>query len=303
MAFFVKVALSFRDALLALAIVFIWGSNFVVTKLALDAVPPLTLATVRFFFVVFPAILFLPRPQVAWLNLIGYGFCVTVLQFSFLFIAMDGFLSPGLASLVAQTQAFFFVAIAMVRHGERLRLWQVVAMGLAIGGIGLIMIHNGQGATITGVLLTLGAAISWAVGNQISKEAGPVPVLAYVVWGNLFAVPLLAVAALLHEGPGGFTLHLAHASLSVWACIFWLTTGNSLFGYSAWAWLIRRYAAATIAPFSLLVPVIALGSSAALLGESLPAWKLIATLLVIAGVAINLFETRRTPDEPPTAEI
>jgi O-acetylserine/cysteine efflux transporter len=63
--------------------------------------------------------------------------------------------------------------------------------------------------------------------------------------------------------------------------------GNTIFGYSAWAWLLARHPAATIAPLSLLVPVFGMGASAVLLGEGLPGWKLTAAGLVLGGLALN----------------
>ena len=68
-----KPQLSLRDGLLALAVVFVWGTNFVVIRLGLDVLPPLFFATLRFFFVLFPACLLLPKPQVSWANLAFYG--------------------------------------------------------------------------------------------------------------------------------------------------------------------------------------------------------------------------------------
>lgn len=61
-------ALPGSHLLLALVIVAVWGVNFVVTKFALGALPPLTLAALRFTFAVVPAIFLLPRPKVPWRN-------------------------------------------------------------------------------------------------------------------------------------------------------------------------------------------------------------------------------------------
>jgi O-acetylserine/cysteine efflux transporter len=74
----------------------------------------------------------------------------------------------------------------------------------------------------------------------------------------------------------------------IWATLLWQSAANTLFGYSMWAWLLSRYPAATVAPMSLLVPVFGIGASAIVLHEPLPAWKLAATLLVMAGVGFNL---------------
>jgi O-acetylserine/cysteine efflux transporter len=297
-----KFPLTLRDAGLALAVVSVWGINFVVTKLALGVVPPFTMASLRFFFVVFPAIFFVKRPRVSWSNLAGYGFFITFVQFSALLTAMNGLLSPGLTSLICQTQAFFFVGLAMLRHGERLNRLQYIAFATAIAGIGLIMAHNGppsngQGATLAGVGLALTSAFAWAIGNQFSKEVGPVDPFAYVVWGNVFGVPLLVLAAFLIEGPGRIGASLAAAGPGTWAAIFWQTIGNTMFGYSVWAFLIRRYRASIIAPFSLLVPLVAMAASALVLGELLEGWKLAATGLVLGGLALNLIWSRR-PDAP-----
>ena len=68
----------------------------------------------------------------------------------------------------------------------------------------------------------------------------------------------------------------------------WQAWGNSLFGYAAWGWLLGRYPAATITPMALLEPLFGMGSSALLLGESLPGWKLAAAALVMGGLAMNL---------------
>ena len=284
--------LTFRDALLALAIVFVWGTNFVVIRLGLNALPPLFFASLRFFFVLVPAFLFLPKPKVAWSNLAIYGVCIGLIQFGLLFMAMNGHISPGLASLVVQMQVFFTIALAMWRTGERIKPHQLAAFVLAIAGMGVIAAHNGQGTSLLGVALVLTAAMGWALGNQAGREAGQEQIklnmLAYVVWAALFAVPPLLALSLLLEGPTAILGGIGQATPVTWAAVIWQSVGNTMFGYGCWAWLLSRYPAATVAPMSLLVPVFGFGASAALLGEPMPSWKILATLLIMGGLAINL---------------
>ncbi len=280
--------LSWRDGLLALAVVFVWGTNFVVIRLGLDVLPPLFFAALRFFFVLMPACLFLPRPKIRWANLAFYGLAIGVGQFGLLFIAMNGHIPPGLASLVVQMQVFFTVGLAMWRTGERIRPHQLVAFALALAGMGVIAVHNGQGTTLLGLALVLTAALSWGLGNQAGKEAGSVNMLAYVVWAALFAVPPLLLLSLLLDGPHAIMTGLAHAGPLTWAAVLWQSAGNTMFGYACWAWLLSRYPAATVAPLSLLVPVFGFGASAAILGEPMPFWKILATLLIMGGLALNL---------------
>src|SRR5579863_574327 len=158
--------LTWRDTLLAVAIVFVWGTNFVVIRLGLNALPPLFLATLRFVFVFAPAALFLRKPAIAWSNLATYGVCIGLLQFGLLFIAMNGHISPGLASLVIQMQVFFTIGLAMLRTGEKLSAHQILAFALALAGMGVIAAHSGQGTTLAGLSLVLVAALGWALGNQ-----------------------------------------------------------------------------------------------------------------------------------------
>ena len=89
--------LPLRHFLLALAVVAVWGTNFVVIKLALGHLPPLLFAALRFGLVLFPALFFLARPAVPLGNLVLYGLLIGVGQFGLLYVAMNGHISPGLS--------------------------------------------------------------------------------------------------------------------------------------------------------------------------------------------------------------
>jgi len=294
----VQSQLSFRDLALALLVVLVWGVNFAVIRIGLNSLPPLLFASLRFTFVLLPMVFFLPRPKVSWSNLAIYGLAIGLGQFGLLFIAMDGMISPGLASLVIQMQVFFTIALSMIRTRERLKSYQLVAFALALAGMGVIVAHNGKGATIAGLALTLGAAASWALANQASKEAGKVNALAYVVWASLFSVPPLYLLSFWREGWPAMVSGVSHAGWSTWAVILYQSVGNTMFGYGVWAWLLARYPAATVSPLSLLVPVFGFAASALILGEPLQAWKIGAGLLVLAGLALNLLWGRRAQSEP-----
>lgn len=278
---------SARALLLALAVVAVWGTNFAVIRIALDHLPPLLLATLRFALAAFPAALLLRRPAVPWRELAAYGILIGVGQFGLLFIAMDGMISPGLASLVVQCQAFFTIGLAIWIAGERLFAVQWAALLLAASGIALIAVRGGAAATPVGLGLVLLAAAAWAAGNTIQRRRSGVNMLGYVVWASLFAVPPLLALSLLVEGPAAIAEGLARADAATWAAVAWQAVGNTMFGYGVWGWLLSRYPAATIAPLSLLVPVFGMGASAFWLGEPLPAWKLSAAALVLLGLAAN----------------
>jgi O-acetylserine/cysteine efflux transporter len=285
--------LPLKHALLALGVVAVWGTNFVVIKVALHALPPLLLAVLRFTLALLPAALFIPRPAVPWRKLAAYGVLIGAGQFGLLYMAMNGHIAPGLASLVIQTQVFFTIALAMAADGEKVRGFQWAALALATTGIGVIAAHTGGDTSLLGLAMVLLAALSWACGNQVARSMGRVQMLGVVVWSSAFALPPLLLLSLLLEGPTRMAQGLAAADAGVWLAVVWQALGNTLFGYAAWGWLMARHPAATIAPMALLVPVFGMGASALILGESLPVWKLGAAALVLSGLALNLFGPRR----------
>jgi O-acetylserine/cysteine efflux transporter len=109
-----------------------------------------------------------------------------------------------------------------------------------------------------------------------------------MVWTSVFAVPPLFALSFIVEGPAAIWQGLQQADAATWGAVLWQSLGNTLFGYGVWGWLLSRHPAATIVPMALLVPVFGMSSAALLLGEPLPAWKLIAAGLVMSGLAINL---------------
>lgn len=274
--------------LLALAVMVVWGTNFVVIRYALEHMPPLLLATLRFTFAAFPALLFVKRPKVPWRHLAVYGVFIGAGQFGALFIAMNGQIAPGLASLVVQSQVFFTIGLSMVVTRERVLGYHWAALALAVAGLGVILVHSGAGGTPLGIGLTLLAALSWAIGNTVARASGPVNMLGYMVWSAPFAVPPLIALSLIFEGWPAIVHGIVSADAMTWAAVLWQSFGNTLFGYASWSWLLARHPAATVSPLSLLVPVFGMAAAAAIDGEPLPGWKLAAAALVMGGLAVNM---------------
>jgi O-acetylserine/cysteine efflux transporter len=298
-------ALSARDALLGLAVMAVWGTNFVVIRLGLDHLPPLLFAALRFTVAVVPAIFLLKRPAVPWGKLAAYGVLIGAGQFGLLFIAVSHYITPGLASLVIQVQIFFTIGLAVWLTGERVRAFQFAALLLSIAGIGVILTHTDAATTPLGLVLVLLAALSWAGGNIVVRSTPGVSMLAYVVWASIFSAPPLYALSLLFEGWPAMRDGVMSADLPTWGAVAYQAFANTLFGYAAWGSLLTRYPAATVTPLALLVPVFGMGASALWLGEPMQAWKLIAAALVIGGLAINLLWPRvaaiRGARTPPAA--
>ncbi|QWD05633.1 EamA family transporter [Polynucleobacter paneuropaeus] len=278
--------------LLALAIVAIWGTNFVVMKNCLAVFPPFMFAALRYSFALLPMAFFIPRPKVSLWNLALYGVLIGVGQFGIVYYAVNSQISPGLASLVIQTQVFFTIGFAMLLNKERLRLYQIFALLLALIGLLIIALHTDATTTLLGLALMVFAGFSWGAANTVGRYAGisrPADLFAYVVWASAFAVPpLLLISAVFEGGVAHLSQVMEQAPLGAWLGVLWQSWGNTLFGYAAWAWLLSKHPAAVVAPMPLLVPIFGMGASAIYLGEDLPVWKLFAAGLVMVGLLINV---------------
>jgi O-acetylserine/cysteine efflux transporter len=228
--------MSIAHLLLALAVVIVWGTNFVIIKFGLGEFPPLLLASLRFFFSCVPWLLFIRRPQVPWRLLVGNGVFLGFGLFGILFIAMRADISPGIASLLVQTQAFFTIGLSMLLLGERVRTFQLAGLALSVAGLAMFFLHVDATTTLLGLLLTLLCGFSWAIANMVVKAASThvqrdqsavtpgapqVPgknldMLAFMVWSSLFAVPPLFAASLAFEGSTRIMAALAQADAVGW---------------------------------------------------------------------------------------
>lgn len=283
------------DILLALAAVIIWGFNFVVIKIGLQDLPPILFTALRFLFAALPLAFFVRRPAVPWTLLAGYGLFQFALQFTLLFSGMKLGLPAGLASLVIQLQAFFTIGLAVLLLGERPRAAQVAGALIALSGMALVASNLQAQATLVGFALVVTAGFSWALANIVTKKIGKTNPMALVVWGSLLAAPPLLLASLATEGYGAWQAALAHAGWITVGAVFFQSYPNTILGFGIWSLLMRKYPTATIAPFTLLVPVTGMLSAAVVLGEPLQWWKLAAGMLVLTGLALNLFGLRLLP--------
>ena len=281
--------------LLALSVVAIWGTNFVVIRWGLDAFAPYTFAALRYTFSFLPFIFLVKRPAMTWTKLAGFGVLIGVGQFGLLFWAMRSDISPGLASLVIQSQVFFTIGLSAILYRDRLKALQWPAFALAVGGLAVVASHvsTKSGVTAFGVMLVIGAAVAWSLCNLIARAAGRVDALGFMVWSSPFAAVPLWIIALLQNGTQPVMDSLTRAGTVPWLAVAWQAIGNTLFGYGAWNWLLARHSPSAVTPTALLVPVFGMTASALALHEGLPMWKLAAAALVMGGLAVNLMATRR----------
>ncbi|WP_019809770.1 EamA family transporter, partial [Saccharomonospora halophila] len=287
-----------RDRLLAVLTAVLWGCNFLAIHAMLTHFPPLLAGSLRFLVIAVPTMLLVPWPKVRPRWLIGYGLGFGTGQFAFLFVGLDLGMPTGLASLVLQASAPFTVLLGAVLLRERLTGRQVTGIVLAVAGMTAIAWQRAEYAAVLPVLLTVFAALSWAIGNLCARRAEPANALHFVLWSAVVPPLPMFVLSVLFEGPR-----------AQWAAVSTVFTGDGLIGLGAfayvvllgtvagsgiWTTLMRRNPAGVVAPFSLLVPVVGLSLAFAVLGERPTPVELAASVVVVAGVLVGSLRGRTT---------
>ncbi|MCD9199439.1 EamA family transporter [Aeromicrobium wangtongii] len=289
--------MSLKHSLLAVLVMLIWGLNFVVIDEGLADVPPLLFLAMRFVLVAVPLVFFIPRPAADWRVVVAVGTFMSLGQFSLLYIALDLGMPAGLGSLVLQAQVIFTIVIAAVVIREPPTRRQAVGAVIGTVGLVLVVVAHGASAPVVPVLVMLGASLSWATGNVITRQAGVQSGLSLVVWSALVVpVPALLLSLVVD---GGHEVGRALTHLSVVAILSTLYTaiGASLIGYGIWNSLLARYPAGAVVPFVLLVPVIGIAAAWALQDEVPTVLEVVGGIVMLAGVAAATISRRATRAE------
>lgn len=285
--------MSKKDGLLAAIVIIIWGTNFMFIHYALSEVSPLVLGLLRFCSVIFPAILIFPKPDIRWYWLIAYGTFLSFGQFGLLFGSLAMGLSTSMASLLLQSQAFFTILIAAFLWHESIKINQWLAMLMAV--MGLVLIGLGQENNhlpLTGLILILGAALSWAVGNVVVKCIGPTRPMPLVVWGNVISLILFALFSVWHDGFRGVLQQIRGMHWQGWIAVAYLSYMATFVGYGLWGILLSRYPAAKIAPLTLFIPVVAIMVGFTFLHELFNAWQWAGVIVIMLALIVHIFGSR-----------
>lgn len=305
-----------RHVALAVLVALIWGANFVVIDLGLGDVPPTVFVAIRFVVVLVPALFLVPRPRLAWSDVVAVGVFMSLGQFALLYSALAVGMPAGLASLVLQAQVVVTVLVAALVLRERPSRTQVV--GVVIGVVGLCVVAVGRSAATPalGLVLVVAAATSWALGNVAARRAvahAPAPTsppgtgahdrgglaagLSLTVWSaTVVPLPLLALS-LVVDGPQAVAHALTHPTVPAVLSTLYTAWLASLVGYGIWNTLLARHPAAAVVPYAMLVPVVGLSTAWLVQGEMPNAWEAVGGAVLLLGVAVTtgVLSPRRRP--------
>lgn len=272
----------------------IWGSTYLAIRIAIATIPPLLMASVRFF--VAGALMFVwgawrgdlrggrPTPR-HWLATLVIG--------GLLLAGGNGgvtwgeqFIASGVAALLVATVPVWMALLAHLIGQERLT--PLVGAGLVLGLTGVLLVaHPWSGAPgqARGLVVVLFAALAWASGSLYARRAS-LPRSAILATGMemLCGGAVLLVAATLNGELG--RVHPEHFSVASMLAVAYLVGFGSIVAFSAYVYLLTHVSAALAGTYAFVNPAVAVILGALVLGEPLTPFVLLGGAVITAGVAL-----------------
>jgi O-acetylserine/cysteine efflux transporter len=267
----------------------LWGFNFPFAKLGMTELPPLLFTALRFALVAALLCPFRRFPAGRLAPILLLSLSLGSVHFSLMFTGLSR-IEASTAALLTQSQVIFAAVLARLCFGDRLGARGVLGMAMALAGVALIVGQPRFGDDPAPVAMILLAALVWALGNVQVKAFGPVDPFALTGWIAFFAWPQILVLSLLFED--GHAARLAAAGLRGWGGMLYAAVGVTVVSYWFWYTLVRRYSINQTMPFTLLVPVFGVLSSALVLGEALGWQEALGGCATILGVATIVLRRR-----------
>jgi drug/metabolite transporter (DMT)-like permease len=282
--------------LLAFAIIyFVWGSTFLAIRIGVHEVPPLLLATMRFF--VAGLVLYVwmiakgehsPTPR-QWLSASVLGFFIFVVDYGCLFWAEQRVPSGIAAVMLATIPAFMALSEIIFLRTQRITPRLALALAIGIGGVAVLMSRslNLGGAPIdrAGALALIIASISWSISSVLTRKVAlpPSKVMssgAQMLTGGIF---LILIAGALGEFRN---FHPSAVSRAAWLALLYLIVAGSIIGFTAYVWLIHHESPTKVGTYAYVNPIVAVLVGYFLGGEALGPRTILGTLFVLVSVIV-----------------
>ena len=292
--------MAFRYICMAVLIALIFGFNSVVVKLGVQSINPFMYAAWRYM-LVWPLLLFVPRPKTSWKNVVLASGTVGVTVTLAAVILYLG-VGAGLSSVVMQTQVFITALLAIWLWKEWPTPYGWIGMAVAFLGVTFIALRMGGEVSYLGIFLMFCAALSWASNNIAFRHVRGANIIHMMVWGSLvMPVPLMILSAIFYGPLSIIQNPLNFSSLSIFSILF-SGFASGLGGSILTGILLKHNPATVVAPYMLLIPVSSLIFAYCMLGETLTLLSSIGCLFVLIGLAINQYG-QREKDARGTIEV
>lgn len=280
----------------------VWGSTYLAIRLAIDTIPPLLMAGIRF--IIAGSIMYLwgrlrtnERPTRAhWKSTAIVGLMLLLVGNGGLSWS-EKLIPSGIAALLVAVSPLWFILIDWMQGGARPTAG--VFIGLALGTLGIAILVDpadlvgGGEVSILGASVLLMSSVCWAFGSFYSRRAKlpSSPALANGMEMLVGGVALLAVGVLTGEAAD---LHFSAITNKSLFAVAYLVVFGSIIGFSSYIWLFHNTTPTRASTYAYVNPIVAVIIGWSVGGEQLPTRVFLAAALIIAAVAaITIFGTRK----------
>jgi O-acetylserine/cysteine efflux transporter len=288
--------LSARELGLLFSICLVWGFHFVVMKLAVDTLPPMFYAAIRMAIVAL-----ILSPFLSWrkgemgIVLFG-GLCIGAVNYALMFSGLQ-YATASAAAIAVELNVPFATILAMLFLGDRPGWRRLLGIALAFAGVAVIALggsggSGGDGAEADprlglGIGLIAAGAFSEAVGAIVVKRATAFRPHELLAWFAVVGAAALSLMSAIFEDGQGAAWEAADRTLIIGA-ILYSAFASSLFGHTAYYWLLQRLPISVVAPTVLFTTVVAVICGVVLLGDPFGLNMIVGGLMTLAGVGVVL---------------
>jgi len=291
-------------------IYFVWGSTFLAIRVGVREVPPLLLASMRFFtagVVLFGWLRLQGTPSPSrreWVSASLLAICIFVLDYGLLFWAEQRVPSGIAAVMLATIPVFMALSEIIFLRTQQLTVRLALALLVGIGGVAILLSRSlslslgeapidraGAGALVV-------AAMSWSIASALTRKLALPASKAMSSGAQMLAggIMLALTAAIFGEFRG---FHIQAVSRGAWFALAYLIVAGSIVGFTAYVWLIHHQSPTKVGTYAYVNPVVAVTVGYFLGGETVGPRTLLGTLLVLVSVVMITTTRAKKPAAPP----
>ncbi len=284
--------MSARELVVLLVMCVVWGFHYVVLKTGVGALPPMLYAALRMSLVAALMAPFLRwRPGRMGPVLLA-GLCFGAINYAFLFNGVKH-ATASAAAIAIELYVPFATIMSIVFLKERVGWRRTLGIAFAFAGVAVVALTRDPSAEAKiglGVLLVAGCALTESFGAILVKRISGFRPHELLAWFALVGAVCLWPATFALEPSALEALARADKTLALGA-VAYSALAASIFGHTAYYWLLQRLPVSLVAPSTLLTTLLGIAFSILFLGERITAPFVIGALMALAGVAVVLFRS------------
>ena len=283
--------MSFRDVVLAVIVQVIWGCGLTLMKPTMAAFPPVLFIALVYGIIALLLTPAAPRSRTPFLWMMLIAALGGSVQSCLLAVGVK-LLPASTANLLLQSTVPFAVLMSWAMRIDKPSLRNGLGCLIALAGVATVIGAPGNEISWTGIAAVTGCSLSWAAAQVLirlhCKDSGMV---FYTAMARHAAPQALLASLLFEQDQIGW---LTRASLGDWAGLVAIAMIGFAAGYMLWYRLLVRSRIDQLLPFTLLMPAMGVATGVIVLGEGLPPSLLAGGAVILLGLAVIVWPSRRS---------